>query len=467
MEQEINRIFKLQMEHKWSLKTTSAGERIVKLRNLQKVILKYRSEIVRAVYADFKKPEEEVLITEILPAISEIKHAIKHLSRWMAAKRVRAPITHFGAKCSIRYEPKGVSLVLSPWNFPFQLAVNPIVSAIAAGNTVVLKPSEYSAETSKLLRKLLGEIFEEHEMAVIEGDYKVAEALLELPFDNIFFTGSPAVGRLVMTAAAKHLTPVTLELGGKSPVVITASADIDAAAKKIAWGKCLNAGQICVAPDYALVPEDKVQVFTDKLKYYIYSYYGKLNEGKDSAKYTRIISQRHFVRLRDLIQDALEKGANLICGGHYDEADNFITPTVLTNVSDDAAILEEEIFGPVLPIIAYNDLEEAVKIINSKPKPLALYIFTKDEASGSYILNNTESGDALINDVILHVANVNLPFGGVNNSGLGKSHGHHGFMAFTHERSLMKQGRVSAASALYPPFNDRKRRFIELLMRYL
>ncbi|MDP4143543.1 MAG: aldehyde dehydrogenase family protein [Bacillota bacterium] len=467
IEREIDRIFNLQMNYKWRLRETTAKYRIEKLKRLYTCIMKYKEEIVKAIYADFKKPEEEILLTEIFPVTSEIKHIIRHLNRWMRDKRVRTPLSHFGARCKIRHEPRGVSLIMSPWNFPFQLTIDPLVSAIAAGNCVMVKPSEFTPATTTLMKKMLSEVFDESEIAVFEGDYTVSQYLLEKPFDNIFFTGSPAVGKIVMEAAAKHLTTVTLELGGKSPVIVDASADLDMAAKRVAWGKCLNAGQICVAPDYLFIPESRKEEFVKLLNKYITSYYGSMEKPTEELKYCRIITPKHFNRITGLIDEAVSKGAKISFGGHYEENDRFISPTVLTNIPSDSKVLEEEIFGPVLPIVTYKHINEALEYINSKPKPLALYIFSRDSKATDYILTHTESGDAVLNDVVVHVGNTNLPFGGFNNSGIGKTHGYHGFMAFTHERSYLKQAKVSAVGMFYPPFKASTKSIIGKLIKYL
>jgi aldehyde dehydrogenase (NAD+) len=466
MEKEVNKIFNLQMNNKWKLRESTAEDRIKKLKNLNTCILKYKSEIGKVIYEDFKKPEEEVLLTEIYPVTSEIKHAIRNLNKWMKDKKVRTPLSHFGAKCKIKYEPCGVSLIMSPWNFPFELTMDPLVSAIAAGNCVMLKPSEFSPATSACMKKILSEVFEENEVAVFEGDYTVSEMLLKKPFDNIFFTGSPSVGKIVMEAASKNLTTVTLELGGKSPVIIDPSADLNEAAKRVAWGKCLNAGQVCVAPDYLFIREDKREEFLKLMNKYITSYYGSIDKVTEDLKYCRIITRKHFNRIKDLYDEAVAKGAKVSFGGHFEEAERFISPTILTSLPLDCRILEEEIFGPILPIITYKNMDEVTAYINSKPKPLALYIFSRNNKAADYILTHTESGDAVINDVVIHVGNTNLPFGGFNNSGIGKSHGYHGFMAFTHERSYLKQAKISAVSMFYPPFRTITKSMIEKLIKY-
>ena len=466
MIKEIEKIFNLQMDYKWKIKQSTAKDRIEKLKRLRTCILDNKDEIQKAIYNDFKKPAEEVLLTEIYPVTSGIKHVIKNLNKWMKDKKVKSPLSHFGSKSRIRYEPKGVSLIMSPWNFPFQLTMDPLVSAIAAGNCVILKPSEFSPHTTECIKNIVQEVFKENEVAVFEGDHEIAQMLLKKPFDNMFFTGSPSVGKKVMEAAAKNLATVTLELGGKSPVIIDEIVDIDEAAKRIAWGKCLNAGQICVAPDYLLIPEDKQEEFIRLTSKYITNFYGEMDTANEELKYCRIINKRHFTRVKELIDDALSKGAKLRFGGHYQEDEKFISPTLITHVPLDCKILEEEIFGPVLPIITYKCIDEAIEYVNSKPKPLALYIFSKDKNKINYILDHTQSGDVSINDVIMHVSNTNLPFGGINNSGIGKSHGYHGFMAFTHERSYFKQAKYSAVSMLYPPFNKSTKGIIEKLIKY-
>lgn len=462
---DIERIFNLQKEYKVVLKKTISKDRIAKLNKLMEIIMRRTDEIEKAIYADFRKPAEESLLTEILPVVSSMRHVIKNLNKWMKPKKVKTPIAQYGSKSVIRYEPRGVSLILSPWNFPFQLTMDPLVYAVAAGNCAIIKPSEFSPNTTAVVKSIIEEAFDEREIAVFEGDYRIAQRLLELPFDNIFFTGSPAVGKMVMTAAAKNLTTVTLELGGKSPVIVDASADLEDTAKKIAWGKCLNAGQICIAPDYLFVPRDKEDEFIGLVRKYISKFYGDMKNNTD-LKYSSIINTRHFQRIRALVEDAKNRGAKVQVGGDFEETINRITPTVLSEVALDSEIMEEEIFGPVLPVVPYDNLQEVFKHINSKPKPLALYVFAKDKRAVKRILDNTDSGDIAINNVVIHVANANLPFGGFNNSGIGKTHGHHGFMAFTHERSVLTQGRINATEIFYPPFKPNIKSLIKRFMKF-
>lgn len=463
---EINRIFILQQEYKHQLRQTTARERKEKLEKLMTVILDNGEAIAEAIYKDFRKPKEEVLVTEIVPLVSSIRHTLKKLNSWMKPKRVGTPLGYFSSKSFIRRESRGVSLILSPWNFPFQLAIDPLIYAVAAGNCVMLKPSEFSPNTTELIKNIVDQVFQETEVAVFHGDYRIAEKLLGLPFDNIFFTGSPAVGKKVMEAAAKNLATVTLELGGKSPVIIDSSADLEEAAQRIVWGKTMNGGQICVAPDYLFIPKDKEEEFIQLAKKYINKFYGDMKQ-KEALNYSSIINRRHFERIKGLIEDAVSKGAVIASGGEFDEELNLITPTLLTKVSPESNIMEEEIFGPVLPIIPYEDIKEAYDYIKSKPKPLALYIFGKNKGAIKEILDNTESGDVCINNVILHVSNVNLPFGGFNNSGIGKTHGYHGFMAFTHERSVLKQGAINTAAMLYPPFKPNSSKLVKMIMKLL
>ena len=466
IKKEIDRVFELQLKNKWIVRKSSSRERIKKLKMIEKYIYEHLEEIQVAIYKDFNKPAEEVLLTEIYPVISGIKHTIKNINKWMKDKKVRTPINSFGAKCRIRHESRGISLIISPWNFPFLLAIEPFVSAVAAGNCVMIKPSEYSPFTTNFIKKMISEIFSENEAIVFEGDHKVSQILLNKPFDNIFFTGSPQVGKIVMEEAAKNLTSVTLELGGKSPVIIDSSADLDEAARRVAWGKCLNAGQICVAPDYLLIPEDKKEEFISLMIKYITRYYGNFEKCEKDIKYCSIINEKHFERIKNLVDEAVFKGAKIRFGGYYDEAERRISPTILTDIKPGSSILEEEIFGPVLPVISYRNIDEALEYIKSKPKPLVTYVFGRNNRNIDYILDNTESGDCVVNDVVVHFANVNLPFGGINNSGIGKSHGYHGFMAFTHERAYMKQAKISAISILYPPFTDKTKKLINFLMKY-
>lgn len=466
---EIERVFKLQKQHFHKvMKLTSASQRIDRLKKLRQAIFKYTPEIEKAVNSDFRKHAREVDITEIMPSISEINDAIHHVRKWMKPVHAKTPMTLFGSKSQILYEPRGVVLIIGPWNYPFYLTFAPLAAAIAAGNTVLIKPSEFTPATTEITQKIISEVFPKEEVAVFAGDYQVSGALMELPLDHIFFTGSTQVGKIVMTAAAKHLTSVTLELGGKSPAIIDRSADLKKAAKKLVWGKVLNAGQTCVAPDYLLIPNDLIKPFVEEAKAVVKDFYGKDGKPlKENADFCRIINDRNFNRVSGYIHEAVEKGAKIEMGGDTDASQNYIEPTLLSNVPDNSNIMEDEIFGPVLPMIPYTNLDEAIEKINAKPKPLALYIFGKKDRAIKKILKETSSGGAAVNDVILHLANPNLPFGGVNHSGHGSYHGYFGFKAFSHERSVLRQAALSSIDLMYPPYTNFVKRLVSLTKKFL
>lgn len=470
IEEDIKRIFALQKANTQKLKSTTAKERIVKLKALKKHILSHREGLQKAIYADFKKPHPDTDLTEIFPILSSLSHITKHLKKWMRPKHVATPLNMFLSQGTIYREPKGTALIISPWNYPFQLTFDPLIYAIAAGCTVILKPSEITPNTSAYMSKMVKEFFSEDEVAIFEGDAKVAQNLLEKPFDHIFFTGSPQLGKIIMGAAAKNLTSVTLELGGKSPVVVDESVNIKDAAQKIIWGKYINCGQTCVAPDYMLVDEKIKDKLLSEMKNQIRQLYvGEGKEGiQDSEDYTRIVNQRHFQRVKNLLEDAVQKGAEVEEGGKLDENDNYIPPTFLTNVKDEMNVMEEEIFGPLFPILTYKNLQEATDIINAKPKPLALYIFGKNKKNIDFVLKNTSAGGTCINETLAHVAHPDLPFGGVNNSGIGKTHGIHGFLAFTNERAVLKQNiGWTTLKMLYPPYTNSKKKTINRFSKFV
>ncbi|MBL6447450.1 aldehyde dehydrogenase family protein [Fulvivirga sp. 29W222] len=464
----IGEVFSKQQKQSLHMRSENIKQRARRLKALQLWVEKNQKPIQDAIYKDFKKPATEVNITEIYPVLTEIKHTLQHLNNWTKPAKVDAPISMMGTTSYIQYEPKGVCLIIAPWNFPFNLAIGPLVSALAAGNTVVLKPSEMTPHTSELIDTMVGELFKEEEVRVFNGGIEVSQELLKLPFDHIFFTGSPSVGKVIMKAAAEHLTSVTLELGGKSPAIIDQSTNLKDAAEKIAWGKFINNGQTCVAPDYVLIQNTVADAFAEHLIGAVKQQFDSKKQGFDiSTDYARIVNQKHFNRINELIKDALEKGAELIMGGEAKADENFIPPTVLTSVSDKAAVMEEEIFGPVLPIRTYENIDDAIEFINSKPKPLALYYFGKHSSNKKLILNSTSSGAVCINDCVLHFNHPNLPFGGVNNSGIGKSHGWHGFMAFSNEKPVLKQRvGLTTSKTVYPPYNNRVQQVVNLLMKY-
>ena len=445
----------------------SYGHRVNALRRLSAAIRQNEAAIVAALAADLGKPEPEVRLSEIMPVQAEIAHTLKHLKRWMRPKRARATLIAFGMRARIRPEPKGTVLIVAPWNYPFGLALGPLVSALAAGNAAIVKPSELAPATSALVARLVGETFAPDFVWVAEGGVAVAQALLDLSFDHVFFTGSPEVGRKVMAAAARHLTPVTLELGGKSPVIVGERADLKQAAAAIAWGKFANAGQTCIAPDHVYVARAVEDRFVAELKAAIARMYGRTPAAQaDGRDYACIVSGRHFARLSGMLEAALAGGAELVAGGEQEAGARFLAPTVLRGVSPGAALMREEIFGPILPLIGFDDLDEVIGQINAGPKPLALYIFDKDRARIDRICGATSSGAVGVNVTLAHYLHLNLPFGGIGNSGIGAAHGEWGFRAFSHEKPVL-ENRFAPLASFMPPYRGGKARLIRLAARIL
>lgn len=465
---QVEEVLKLQKNHALNLRTSTAEERIELLQKLHDWVLSHREEIRNAMYSDYRKPFTETDISEIYPVVSEAKHTIKNLKSWMRVKRVPTPVTFLGTKAHIQYEPKGSSLIIAPWNYPFNLAICPLVSALAAGCTAIIKPSEMTPNVSALIRSMVEELFDKNHVFVLEGGLEASQVLLAQPFDHIFFTGSPAVGKIVMRSASDHLGSVTLELGGKSPVIITKNADLKDAARKIASTKFINCGQTCVAPDFVMIPKSSRDEFVDHLREAITTLYDSEGTGVAlSPDYGRIVNERHFSRINELVTDASSKGAIIARGGKNIPEENFIEPTILTHVTAAMMIMEDEIFGPILPIMDYEDLDEALSFVNKMPKPLALYAFSNNDKKLGYIFHKTSSGGAVANDCTLHFLHPELPFGGVNNSGIGKSHGHFGFLEFSNQKGVLKQ-RVgfTAVSPLFPPYNKAKQILIDGLLKY-
>lgn len=437
------------------------------LENLREVIARNETRIIEACAADFRKPAPEVRLTEILPVLQEIKHTKKHLKSWMRPKRASASIGVLGTKSFVQPEPKGVCLIIAPWNYPFNLALGPLVSALAAGNSVVIKPSEMTPHTSEVIAKIVSECFPPDLVSVVQGDASTAQDLLSLPFDHIFFTGSPSVGKIVMEAAAKNLASVTLELGGKSPTIVGPQADIKKAVRNIVWGKFANNGQTCIAPDHLYVHVDIAQDFTDSLREEIRRVYGETTRAqKSTPDYCRIVNDRHFERVTGLIEDAHLKGATILEGGASDKEQNFVAPTLISNISKDMKISGEELFGPILPIIQYEDIDFVIDRINENPKPLALYIFDKRKSFATEIADRTSSGAVGINLTVVHFLHPNLPFGGVNNSGIGAAHGEYGFKEFSHLKASMED-RFSFIHLLFPPYTTKVKRLIGFVVRAL
>jgi aldehyde dehydrogenase (NAD+) len=367
----------------------------------------------------------------------------------MSMHRVSTPLALSGTSSRYQYEPKGTCLIISPWNFPVNLTFGPLVSAIAAGNTAILKPSEITPHTSTIMAKIVKELFPEDEVCMVEGGIEVSRELLKLPFNHIFFTGSPGVGKVVMKAAAENLSTVTLELGGKSPVIVDETANLKSAAKKIAWGKFLNSGQICISPDYLLVKESVKDALIEAIMNQVQNFYSA--NPSESNSYSRIVNKSHYLRLVGHLEDAKSKGATLAIGGDYEAESCYIAPTLLNNLPDTATLMQEEIFGPLLPVISYKSTDEAISYINAREKPLALYIYSRDSHTTEHILKQTRAGSTCINTNLLQYSNLHLPFGGVNNSGMGKSHGYYGFREFSNQRSVLEQHFPTAMELLFPP----------------
>lgn len=439
-------------------------ERLVKLKDW---IHANRKAIHEAMHSDFQKNPTEVDTIELYHVLAEIKNTLSNLDVWARPKKVDAPITMLGTRSFIQYEPRGVSLIISPWNYPFSLSVGPLVSALAAGNAVVLKPSEMTPHVAGVISRMVKEIFDPEVVSCFEGGPEVSTQLLKLPFDHIFFTGSPTIGKVVMKAAAENLASVTLELGGKSPVIVTRSARVKDAAQRIAFTKFVNNGQTCLAPDYVLVDEKLKDEFTKKLIEQIKLLFAEKDKSfEESSNYCRIVNEKHFTRLNDIVSDALNNGAQMELGGSVNPNTRFIHPIVLTNVSPSSRVMEEEIFGPILPIVTYKKIEEAIAIVNGKPKALALYIFTNDSRTQTKILQETSAGGVCVNDCGIHFFQHNLPFGGVNNSGIGKSHGHYGFLTFSNEKPVLKQrGGITTIRPFLPPYTEFSRRFMDWFLK--
>lgn len=461
--ENLNSLFKSLSDNRWPMSQTSAGERKAYLKKLKAVVVSRRDEIKAALYADFKKPYAESELTEIHTVIDEINFASTKLSSWMKPKRVSTPLPLFGSKSYIQYEAKGVVLVLAPWNYPFSLLMNPLIAAIAAGNCVIARPSEKTPATALILKKIIEEVFPSNVASVVIGEIDLAEKLLELPFDHIFFTGSTQVGKRVMLAAAKNLIPVTLELGGKSPVIIDREVNLEDAAEKLFWGKFMNGGQTCVAPDYVYIPEELKEKFIELFKGQIEKRFGETSlERLKTEDFARIIDVKAYERLALKIQNEKTLLTDL-----PQKDERYIPPTLLTDVSLTSPIMEDEIFGPIMPLLTYKNVETVIDYIQKNPKPLALYVFSKNNKFIKHILRSTTSGGAAINHVVLHLANPHLPFGGVGHSGLGSYHGHFGFKTFSHERAVLKQGFFTLSNLYFPPYSSTLSKMAFKLLRFL
>lgn len=436
--------------------TSELSFRIDQLQRLRSCIQAYEGEIFDALKEDLNKAPFESYATEIGLVLAEISYIVKSLADWVRPKKVKTPLTGFPGKSYVYSQPYGVTLIMSPWNYPFMLSLAPLIGAIAAGNCAVLKPSAYSARTSATLVKILRENFPENYIAVIEGGREANQALLQEKFDYIFFTGSIAVGKMVMHAAAEQLTPVTLELGGKSPCIVDEDANLDLAAKRIVWGKFLNAGQTCVAPDYLLAHRKIKENLIGKMCQTICEFYGK-NPLKN-PDLPKIINDKHFERLLSYLV------TGKVCyGGTYDKEKRLIAPTFLEGVQWEDPAMQEEIFGPILPILEFESLEAAIHLVNARPKPLACYYFTQSKVKEKELIRRVPFGGGCINDTVIHVASSYLPFGGVGESGMGRYHGRASFDTFSHQKSLIKQSTKFDIFVRYPPYGGK----LNLLKKFL
>lgn len=433
---EMARIFALQQAYQWNVKASTAAERKAKLVKLKEAVEKHADAIVAAVMEDTRKPETEIRTTEVMGVMGNIQRNIDNLESWMAPTDI-TPSMNPADRAHIIYEARGVCLILGPWNFPLGLTFGPLAAAIAAGNCCMVKLTDLCPATARIASKIVRETFDEREIALFEGDVDAATALLDLPFHHIFFTGSTRVGKLVMSAAAKHLASVTLELGGKSPVIVDDSADIAKVAADLAHAKQFNGGQACICPDYVLVKEDKKAALVEGFRAHVAE--NLYNDGvirKESI--AQIVNDRNFNRVKSLFDDAVAQGATVAVGGHFDEGDLTVHPTMLTDVTPQMAILQEEIFAPLLPVMTYDTLDQVIEYIEVRDKPLALYIYSQDDSSIEKILSRTSSGGVTVNGVFSHYLENQLPFGGVNQSGIGSYHGIFGFKAFSHERAVYR-----------------------------
>ncbi|HEY9809462.1 MAG TPA: aldehyde dehydrogenase [Halomicronema sp.] len=418
--------------------------RLSKLKLLKQAILDNKEAVMAAVKADLNKPDFEAYATEV-GVIREVDYAIKNLKAWVKPKKVPTSLDQFPSSAYIYPEPLGVVLIIGPWNYPFQLMISPLIGAIAAGNCAVLKPSEIAPYTSRIVTQLIQKTFDKEYIAIVEGDAKTAQEILAEKFDHIFFTGGTKIGKIVMEAAAKNLTPVTLELGGKSPCIVDEEINIEHTARRIVWGKFINSGQTCIAPDYLLVDRKIKTDLLAEMKKCVTEFYGE--DAAQSPDYGRIINERQFDRLASFINNG-----EIVAGGESNRNERYISPTILDKVSWDAPVMEDEIFGPILPVLEYNNLEEAINKINERPKPLALYIFSKNENKQNKVLRETSSGGVCINDTVMQVGVSELPFGGVGNSGIGSYHGKASFDTFSHQKSVLKKSFLMDLKWRYAPY---------------
>ncbi|WP_101758005.1 coniferyl aldehyde dehydrogenase [Oceanicoccus sp. KOV_DT_Chl] len=469
---ELNDILQAQKNAILDEGYVSAATRINRIDRAIGQLLKYQDELAAAMSSDFgHRSLQHSKMLDVAAGVGPLQHAKKHLSKWMRVEKRKTlfPLNLLGANSRIEYQPLGVIGIISPWNFPVNLTFAPLANALAAGNRAMIKPSEFTPATAELMKKIIAEVFDPTEVAVVTGGPEVGEAFSSLAFDHLIFTGATSIARHVMTAAAKNLVPLTLELGGKSPVIVSASADTKLTCDRIMWGKVTNAGQICLAPDYCFVPEDQLDTYVEGLQKSVAQMIPTILNNPD---YTSVINERHYQRLQSYITDAKEKGATIIeinpaHESFIDQPFYKMPPTLILNASDDMLVMQEEIFGPLMPVKTYRDLKDAIRYINSKPRPLGLYYFGSDKAEEREILEHTTSGGVTINDVLMHVSQEDLPFGGVGPSGMGSYHGFDGFKTFSHAKSIFRQSKMDVANmtGMSPPFNDKTEKTIKQMLK--
>lgn len=458
--QDVELILEEQKKYFDTQVTKDIDFRIRQLRRLKESIKKYEEQILKALNKDLGKHKNEAYMTEVGYVYNSITHVIKNLKKWARPEKRPTPIYLMPAKSYIVSEPYGSVLIIGPYNYPFQLLIEPLIGAMAAGNTALLKPSEMTPNVSKVVKEMIEDTFDKEYIGCVEGGIDTNTSLINDKFDYIFFTGSAAVGKIVMQAAAKNLVPVTLELGGKSPVIVDESANIKEAARRIIWGKTANAGQTCVAPDYVVVHERVKDELIREMKNALTEYYGEDIEKNDS--FGRIVSGRYFNRIKAMIEEDKD---GIVFGGHWNEEERYIEPTLIEISSENAATMQEEIFGPVLPIMTYKNLDSIITKIRNLPKPLALYLFTRNKSVESKVLSEISSGNACVNDTITHTANPYLPFGGVGNAGIGAYHGKDSFITFSHRKGILKKPASINSSIIYPSFTEKQLKLIKKLLK--
>jgi len=465
---QIQQIFNQQLEKYKKSNAFSYKERLESLKKLEKFLMddQKMKPLLDALKVDLGKSEAECYATEIGIVLVNVRYIKSQLKKWMRPKFQSTPLMLTGTTSSIKYEPRGVCLIMSPWNYPFNLCITPLIYSIAAGNRNIIKPSEMAPHTSQFIQDMVNELFSEDYVSVIQGEVETATQLLSLPFHHIFFTGSPKIGSIVMEKAAKNLTTVVLELGGKSPAIFEKGTKFNKYVPRLVWGKCINAGQTCIAPDYIFIHNDDKEEFISSFKEKLAIYYGKGIDMSETGDYCKIINERHFHRIIHLLEDAVNKGAKVVHGGIHDISKRFIEPTLLDNISPDMEIYKEEIFGPLLPIVTYIEPEDIIQHVNSGEKPLSLYICGSNSKFQNQIIDNTSSGGVVINDFLLGYSNPDLPFGGVNNSGNGRSLGQEGFIGFSNPKSIVKR-RFLDFRMIFPPYTNGITKLIKGIMKKL